>query len=164
MINPWVIIAIAVFGSSMFAGGMATHSKFIAAGQLKEANKQLADYKEKMRQQSEADLAVVTNLRNKLKEAQANVRIIREEVPVYINNTPQCEPVIGLVELYNQTVRSEFLPDAPGLSPEYSQLPSGVTNTEFTRACFGAIEAFNEVRVEKNALVDWLKANRTQAD
>lgn len=121
------------------------------AEQLDVLNKTLAKNKE-LQVQIDAltsDLLALEDVR------QTQYAVIREEVPVYVQDNRDCDLSRGAVGLLNRAA----VPDAdhPALSETAKQAPSTVTQRAATRHCIGWAEQYNELAERHDALLRVLK-------
>lgn len=86
---------------------------------------------------------------------QTQYAVIREEVPVYVQDNRDCDMSRGAVWLLNRAA----MPDAehPALSEAAKQAPSTVTQRAATEHCIGWAEQYNDLAERHDALIRVLK-------
>lgn len=96
-------------------------------------------------------------LTDQLSQAQSRVRIIKEQVKVYVDPDKDvlCGPSIGVVGLLNQARR----PDLPANTPanvEEGRAASGYSASDFNDQNLDVIGRYNALMIEHNKLIDLL--------
>lgn len=92
-----------------------------------------------------------------LAKARANVRVVREQVKVYVepDKDQLCGPSVGVVSMFNAAAR----PDLPANSPatvEEGRAASGYSAADFNDYHLDVIERYNALMIEHNKLVELL--------
>lgn len=96
-------------------------------------------------------------LTQELEKAKSNVRVVREQVKVYVEPDKDllCGPSVGVVSMFNAARR----PDLPANSPatvEEGRTPSGYSASDFNDQNLDVIERYNRLMIEHNKLVELL--------
>lgn len=88
-------------------------------------------------------------------QRQTQYAVIREEVPVYVQDNRACDLSRGAVWLLNRAA----VPDAehPALSEAAKQAPSTITQRAATKHCIGWAEQYNELAERHDALIEVLE-------
>lgn len=96
-------------------------------------------------------------LTQELAKAKANVRVIREQVKVYVQPEKDllCGPSTGVVSMFNAARRPDLPTDSPA-TVEEGRTPSGYSASEFNDQNLDVIERYNALMIEHNKLVDLL--------
>ena len=84
-------------------------------------------------------------------QRQTQYQIVRQEVPVYVQDNRDCDLTRGAVGLLNRAA----MPNAehPALSETAKQAPSTVTQRAATEHCIGWAEQYNELAARHDALI-----------
>lgn len=92
-----------------------------------------------------------------LTEARTNVRVIREQVKVYVEPDKDllCGPSAGVISLFNAARRPDLPTDSPA-TVEEGRTPSGYSASDFNDQNLDVIERYNALMIEHNKLVDLL--------
>lgn len=96
-------------------------------------------------------------LTQELEKARSNVRVVREQVKVYVQPDKDllCGPSTGVVSMFNAARR----PDLPANTPatvEEGRAPSGYSASAFNDQNLDVIERYNRLMIEHNKLVELL--------
>lgn len=145
------LLAGAIIGAFLF-GRHTTHQEF-KVDQLTAERDQAVLIKFQYAQAVKAQDELTQELAN----ARTNVRVVREQVKVYVEPDKDllCGPSVGVVSMFNAARR----PDLPANSPatvEEGRTPSGYSTSDFNDQNLDVIERYNALMIEHNKLVDLL--------
>ena len=164
MINPWMIIAASVALSLAFGAGMYTHQKFVMADKLKEVEAEHQKYKAAVDDERKRDKELYDTLSSRLQTTKEHAENVERKLELYLQDSPANEPSIGLVGLWNDAVTGKSLSETSGLSLAESEKPSGLAHSEFVKAGFHCVSAYNELKDRYNAFVTWAENEGEQTD
>ena len=96
-------------------------------------------------------------LTKELEAARSNVRVVREQVKVYVepDKNQLCGPSVGVVSLFNAARRPD-LPTSTYSTVEEGRTASGYSASDFNDQNLDVIERYNALMIEHNKLVDLL--------
>lgn len=96
-------------------------------------------------------------LTEELAKAKAKVRVVREQVKVYVEPDKDllCGPSTGVISMFNAARRPDLPTDSPA-TVEEGRTPSGYSSSDFNDQNLDVIERYNALMIEHNKLVDLL--------
>ena len=165
MPNPWMIIAAGVIATGVFFAGWYSHSRFVMADLLEAANDKHDAYVEQVKTEREENQKIADALHAQIAKLQETSNEVEVRI-VEVAKANEFTPTIGLVSLWNHAIRGEPLSSTPTVTLNSSELPAGITNTQFIHAALHCVREYNGVKLRYNTLVDWHRKqiSRTQAD